>query len=577
MKRHLPRFFDSSIFSQFRPITPTLLLLGTTLTLLAPTSLPAQTLTFTGATLAVNFGSANLCKPGQTEPAPCSKIVTLDYKVTAGGTLGTPKVLTLGSPNLDFVLANGTTCTGGVTPGETCVVNVQFAPRLAGGRTGAVQLVNESGKVLAVMPIWGTGVGPQIAALSQGAFPKVTPAVGRPSYFAAQPAVDGAGDVFLAFNEGSVVELPADGGPQITLPFKFDSSSYGPSGGTNGSGPAGLAVDGAGDVFVTVIEKIPQSSYGSVIELPAGGGPQTTLPFPALAAPSSLTADGAGDIFVLDYFTNTPDPNDARVVELPSGCQSSSCAKIIPLNVGVGIEGIEADAGGDLFVLSAVGDTVNYSQVVKYPAGGGSPIVLISSPDLVVGLTREALAVDGVGDLFTIDLGATYGSYDNYFTDLNALEYPAGSPSPISFGTVGYIEDSDGYDSNTYGFTVDAAGDLFLATEAVDDYAVTEYIHDQFAPLNFGSIPLGTSKTLPLSITNQGNANLIISPYLESPSYKILSQNPAYCLGGTLPGRTCNVNIQFTALSEGPHTITLTLGSNGANDSNVLLEGAGTK
>ncbi len=53
-------------------------------------------------TRSVNFGSANVCAPGQTTPAPCSQTLTLSFNVNAGGTLGTPKVLTGGAPNLDF-------------------------------------------------------------------------------------------------------------------------------------------------------------------------------------------------------------------------------------------------------------------------------------------------------------------------------------------------------------------------------------------------------------------------------------------------------------------------------------------
>ena len=50
----------------------------------------AQTLSFTGATLSVTFGSANVCPAGHTIPAPCSNSLTLTYNVKAGGTLGTP-------------------------------------------------------------------------------------------------------------------------------------------------------------------------------------------------------------------------------------------------------------------------------------------------------------------------------------------------------------------------------------------------------------------------------------------------------------------------------------------------------
>jgi hypothetical protein len=73
-----------------------------------------------------------------------------------------------------------------------------------------------------------------------------------------------------------------------------------------------------------------------------------------------------------------------------------------------------------------------------------------------------------------------------------------------------------------------------------------------------------------------GNRPLVISPFFISPSYKI-SESPAGCVKRIAPGAVCTLNVQFTALSEGDHTIALTLGSNGAADANILLQGIGTK
>jgi hypothetical protein len=64
---------------------------------------------FAGTSPSVNFGKANLCPDGQTPTPPCSESLTLTYNVTEGGTLGTPKVLTQGAPDLDFTLASGST------------------------------------------------------------------------------------------------------------------------------------------------------------------------------------------------------------------------------------------------------------------------------------------------------------------------------------------------------------------------------------------------------------------------------------------------------------------------------------
>ena len=123
------------------------------------TPLHSQSVSFLGSP--VNFGDVNVCASGQTTHAPCSKTMTLVYKVTAGGTLEKPRVLTMGVPYLDFTFARSS-CEGTVTTGSRCSVTVTLTPRGPGLRSGAVEIVNGSGNVLVTTPI--TGIGQSITA-----------------------------------------------------------------------------------------------------------------------------------------------------------------------------------------------------------------------------------------------------------------------------------------------------------------------------------------------------------------------------------------------------------------------------
>src|SRR5208283_1854497 len=78
-----------------------------------------------------------------------------------------------------------------------------------------------------------------------------------------------------------VVEVPAGGGAQTTV-------------GSGLSSPYGVAVDGAGDVFIADI------GLNQVVEVPAGGGAQTTVGS-GLSSPYGVTVDGAGDVFIADF------------------------------------------------------------------------------------------------------------------------------------------------------------------------------------------------------------------------------------------------------------------------------------
>ena len=62
-------------------------------------------------------------------------------------------------------------------------------------------------------------------------------------------------------------------------------------------GPDGVAVDGAGDVFIV------DTGNHRVVEVPAGGGAQTTVGT-GLSYPQGVAVDGAGDVFIVDNNNN---------------------------------------------------------------------------------------------------------------------------------------------------------------------------------------------------------------------------------------------------------------------------------
>ncbi len=544
--KSLPWLFRSRRFAS--SLAFGLVLLGGVVECLYPPILAAQTLTFTGATPSVDFGDVNLCKAGETKTSPCSRTMTLSYEVIASGTLGATKVVTQGNPNLDFTLDNSSTCRGNVIQGNTCSVKVTFVPKFSGWRPGAVQLTGASGTVLNTTFINGYGIGPQLGfaskTMEEVPFTGLTVCINSENdacqtyvdNFCAHYAVDAAGDLFAAcespFSDTTtgafiVVELPADGGPQVTLPF---SGLY---------VVEGLALDGAGNIFAL------DSENSRVLELPAGGGPQIVLPFqlPNPGYAIDLSVDGQGNLYFADTLGN-------RIVELPaSGGQVTAPFSGLSFPAAVAV-----DYKGNLFTTTDTNANQD-GELVELPAGSPPQKELLSgTPNGVIGF-GNGLTANGNGDLFVTD---------SHKTGLDSvLELPAGSTESIDLGL----------NASFGSLTATPSGDLFLAGT---NYSV-EIQRSHSAPLNFGSIPVGSTKTLALAVTNTGNRTLIVSPYFESPSYTIFSQQPTDCLNAIDPGHDCSLNIQFSALTEGHHTITLTLGSNGAKDSTVLLEGTGTK
>jgi sugar lactone lactonase YvrE len=334
-------------------------------------------------TSSVNFGKTNVGS---------SIVLTLDYSSSASVTIAGASVVTQGASGLDFTANGRTNCVGPQLP-ATCTVSVSFAPIAPGVRMGAVQLFDASNNLLATTPIYGIGVSPQVAFNSAALIPfNVTGGVlvngvavdasgdlfvalypdsvleikpgGAQSIVAsglASPqsiAVNGAGNVFIANGDGTVVEVPAGGGA--------------PTLAASGLGqPIGLAVDGAGNLFI---------SFNGVSEMAYGSTMPFTLPFSGLTQNRNVVVDGLGNVFTSDF-------RNGQVLELPAGSNHQS-------TVASGLvqpQGVAVDAAGDVFASESLG-----SNVLEVPPGcidSTCQVILATFPS-------PEVAVDASGNLF---------------------------------------------------------------------------------------------------------------------------------------------------------------------------------
>jgi len=476
--------------------------------------------------MAVNLGNVNVCPAGQTTPTPCSEMLTLNYSVNNTTTFASiVKVLTQGASNLDFILS-GTTCTGTVTAGSSCTVNVSFAPVAPGVRMGAVQLFDNSANLLLTTMLPGVGHGPAIAF-----GPGVQTTVGSGLSEPLGVAVDEAGDVFIAdYLNGRVVEVPAGGGAQTTV-------------GSGLSGPSGVAVDGAGDVFIA------DYNNNQVVEVPAGGGPQVTVGS-GLSHPNGVAVDGAGDVFIADFGNN-------RVVKIPAGGGAQT-------TVGSGLSepaGMAVDGAGDVFIA-------NYgnSLVVEVPAGGGAQTTVNTGSYTLSSAT--GVAVDGAGDLFISDYGNN-----------RIVEVPAGGGAPTTVGT--------GL-ANPGGVAVDGGGDVFIGDRT--NNRVVEVQRAQPPTFNFAATNVGSISTdSPQSATVQNIGNQLlnaVAPGLSIGAKSFVqvagSGSPADCTSSfsLAPGASCNLSVSFIPQTSGSIGSAATFTDNALNaipsaTQSITLQGTG--
>ncbi|MFG2196719.1 SMP-30/gluconolactonase/LRE family protein [Streptomyces sp. NPDC048639] len=185
----------------------------------------------------------------------------------------------------------------------------------------------------------------------------------RPTGMAADPA----GNLFISDTGNSqVVKVPADGGPQTVVPT------------TGLNRPLGLALDAAGDLYIA------DDFNDRVVKVPADGGPQTTLPTTGLVRPNGLALDATGHLYISDFF------ND-RVVKIPVGGGPQTTVPTTGLSQPTGLA---LDPAGNLFISDSAHD-----RVVRVPAGGGPQTTVPTN-----GLDApEGLALDAVGNLFIAD------------------------------------------------------------------------------------------------------------------------------------------------------------------------------
>jgi serine/threonine protein kinase, bacterial len=225
--------------------------------------------------------------------------------------------------------------------------------------------------------------------------------------------------------------------------------------------PGGVALDKAGDVFVT-----SEGMYGRVVELPAGSSTPTVLPFSGLYQPQGLAVDNAGAVYVADF--------NNRVVKLAAGSNNQTVLGFTGLNYP---EGVAVDGQGNVYVA----DRGN-SRVLKLAPGSNAQTVLpftgLKNPD--------GVAVDPAGNVYVTD------------TDNNrVLELAAGAASQTVLPFTGV--------SVPWGIAVDNTGTVY----------VTEHDGNQVMKLVSGSntptvLPL-TGLNTPLGVTVDSTGNVYVA------------------------------------------------------------------
>lgn len=450
----------------------------------------AQTGSFGNQALNIGSVAVNTATPATA---------TLTFTFTASGTIAAPAVVTQGAKNLDFTDAGTGTCTTNGTShtynsGDTCTVIVNFTPKYAGPRSGAVLLYDSSGAPIATEYVDGSGTGPQIIF---SPIPETTLYDG--GHPAHSMAVDGSGNVYI-----TVIGIYPNPGAVLEYPVGCASSTCAVALGGGFVYPQAVALDGAGNIYVA-----DNTDGVRIMEMPPGctSSECVTVLGGSLSAFGGVAVDGNGNIY---FFYHQVGSYGVYIGEMSPSCVSSACVTRLGGEVGNPVA-IALDGSGNVYVA-------DYGA----PKGGAAIIEMApncqancdtylyeSTDDPSEGYPGPlSVTVDGSGNVY-------FGAWSNINKITFYEELPAGCASLVCKVELGQVSAMLG------AMAVDSGRNLYLSAL----YSVKEMKRSgsptlTFAPKADGEA--GAAQTVTLE--NVGNEGLTF-PSLSSGGNPSISAN----------------------------------------------------
>jgi sugar lactone lactonase YvrE len=521
--------------------------------------------------------------------------VSAKFQVT--GEAITVKILTLGTQGQDFAAGTGASCvTAERTAGQACAQSVIFTPSAPGLRMGAVVLQDDDGNVVGTTYISGMGQGglgvlvPGNTLSVAGSYRAWTSTKDGISATAAnlwEPqsmALDGAGNMYIAdtlHNKVRMVTAPAAGaatGIISTFAGTGDagfSGDGGPASLAALNGPSGVAVDGAGNVYIadTGNNRIRKITPRHVITTVAGNG------VPGFAGdtqaaddvntelnnPYGVTVDYAGNELIADTnnqrvrrmdaasgvittvegngvasgngdgygtFTGDGGPASAAGLSLPYAVAFDGSGNMfIPDSANNCVRRVDASTG-NITTVAGTGGTFGYKG-----DGAAATTALLDVP--------SGVAVDAAGNLYIADtqnsairkVNAGTGKISSLI--VNGLGNALPAPGTGSLGPVAVYA--------PIGLYLDGKGNLYFADRY--NMLVREVVGNA-GVLNFTATPvfLGQQSTTPLvqTVENDGNAPFTLTA-LTNDANAAIDANTTTCNLSNALGMdaTCNIGVFF--------------------------------
>jgi sugar lactone lactonase YvrE len=547
---------------------------------------------------------------GQTSIGAPAKTLTLTYSFAG---LSAAPSFSL-AWNRDF-LEGSPSCT--IASTTSCSITVSFGPLLPGQRQDSLVIKNQSGIVLATTALHGVGLGP-LMGLSPGV---ISTLVGNGTWgYQDSPspttamfrnpqgiALDGSGTTaFVADSVNGAIRKIALLSGAVTTVVGNGSNGYSGDGGPATSAvlntPTGVAVDGAGNLYIAdqgnnLIRRV--DAISQIITTVAGGGTVSSGADnfgdggPALSAilfgPQSVAVDVSGNLFIADAYHNLVRYVNALTgnISVVAGGGASSgtdgygdggAATNAILHYP---SGVALDSAGNLYIADT-GDNmirrVDMSSGVITAVGGNGNWGYSGDTGLATYATLaspQGVRVDAANNIYVAD----YGN--------NAIRLISAASQKIftlaGRGSSGYAGDGGNptvaFLTTPTDLAVDENGDLYIADCGNN---VVRRVLFTSTPLAFPSEAVGAvSAAQVVSPINIGNQPLNLSTLTLSAGFQQVPGGFTDCVfGATLePGASCDAAISFVPTQPGSIGGTLQLTTNSLNRPGTLqtvnLSGSG--
>jgi sugar lactone lactonase YvrE len=230
-------------------------------------------------------------------------------------------------------------------------------------------------------------------------------------------AVDGAENLYF-FDSFRTREIASDGTviPIVEEDYSSEfSGDNGPAVAAQLNGPAAVATDANGNVFIAdrYNGRIRKVSPDGVITTVAGnghfafsgdGGPAIAAAFQDIAA---IAVDGMGNLFVADRKKNRVRRVSSEGVITTvagGGDDSAGDTGLATSAILSDIAGLAADQQGNLFIsLGSSVKIVTPDGIISTFAGGGNDVYVDAGPAIMAAFLASAIAVDSNGSLYVAD------------------------------------------------------------------------------------------------------------------------------------------------------------------------------